>query len=176
MKNAIKPFLIAFVLPLLLVYAWWGGFNSVSVDETVRGPYRYAWLAHVGDYSKLPDIQQKVAVALLQQGLDHDLPITVLYDDPASVPVNERRSRTGYLIAPGVTVAAPLQVDEMPARRVLRAQVNAAHLLAPSRAYSRLAAQQEGIRMPTVEIYEASDSPFRMGRLSVEMPLARTFP
>jgi hypothetical protein len=180
MKTAIKPFLLAFVLPLTLVYAWWGGFNPVEFSETVRGPYRYAWIDHVGDYSKLPDIQQKVAVALEKQGIAHGLPITVLLDDPVRVPVTERRARAGYLVDPGVTVAAPLQVDEIPARRVLLLGVNAAHLLAPSRAYSRLDAvlseRGETIRMPTVELYEASDSALRMGRLSVEMPLERAHP
>lgn len=171
----LKPFLLAFVLPLLLVYAWWGGFNPVYLEETVAGPYRFVWMEHVGDYSKLPDIQQKVAVALLRQGVAHELPATLLLDDPAQVAVTERRGRTGYLVAPGVKVAAPLRVDDIPARRVLRVQVRAAHLLAPSRAYSRLAewaaARGESIRMPTLEVYEASPSPWQMGLLSVEMAL-----
>lgn len=175
LNTFLKPFLLAFVLPLILVYAWWGGFNAVSIEETVRGPYRYAFLTHVGDYSKLPDIQQKVAVALERQGLQHGLPITVLLDDPAVVEVNARRARTGYLLAADVQVAEPLQVDTLPARQVLLLQVEAAHLLAPSRAYSHLFdwLEQRGtaIRMPTVELYEASDSALKMGRLSVEMEL-----
>jgi hypothetical protein len=46
-------------------------------------------------------------------------------------------------------------------------------MLAPGRAYAALdaylQAHGKGIQMPTVEIYEASDSVLRMGQLSVEM-------
>ena len=69
---------------------------------------------------------------------------------------------------------APLQIDSLPARPVLIAQVRAGPLLAPSRAYPALdrylQARGSGIQMPTVEIYEPSGTPLRMGLLTVEMP------
>jgi len=56
----------------------------------------------------------------------------------------------------------------------LKDRPQAAVLLAPSRVYQRmdryLQQQGRGIRMPTVEIYEPSGSPMRMGVLTVEMP------
>jgi DNA gyrase inhibitor GyrI len=169
------PFLAAFVLPLLVVYAWWGGFNKVEIIEgQVRGPYHYAYVEHQGDYSKLPDQQAKVEKYLLAAKIKPGSAITVLYSNPDVVNVNERRARVGYLVPASAKVYDPIKLGDIPARSVLLARVQAAVLLAPSRVYQRmdryLQQQGRGIRMPTVEIYEPSGSPMRMGVLTVEMP------
>lgn len=167
------PFLLAFVLPLLIVYAWWGGFSPVQISRTVRGPYTYAYLEHTGDYAKLPDRLDEARHALEAAGIRPGQAITILYSNPEVVPRSERRARVGFLVEPGTRVGPPLGIDTVPRRAVLTAQVRAAVLLAPSRAYQALddylQARGAGIRMPTVEIYEESDSFFRMGRLSVEV-------
>jgi len=168
------PFLLAFVLPIAVIYAWWGGFAPVDIREGVRGPYTYVYLEHTGDYSKLPEVADEVRGLVKDSKLAYGLPITVLYSSPDLVDVGKRRSRTGYLVAAGVQVRAPLQIDSLPTRPVLIAQVRAAPLLAPSRAYPALdrylQAHGSGILMPTVEIYEPSGTPLRMGLLTVEMP------
>lgn len=168
------PFLLAFVLPIVAIYAWWGGFSSVDIREGMRGPYTYAYLEHRGDYSRLPDVAKEVRGLLMDGKVAYGLPITVLYSNPDLVDVGQRRSRTGYLVATDAKVRAPLQIGSVPTRPVLIAQVRAGRLLAPSRAYPALDRHLQssggGIRMPTVEIYEPSDSPLRMGLLSVEMP------
>lgn len=167
------PFLLAFLLPLIGIYAWWGGFNKVDMREAVRGPYTYAYLEHTGDYSKLPELAAEAADLLAK--VPHGLLITVLYSNPDLVDVGQRQARTGFLVAAGTPVRPPLKIGELPARRVLLAQVRAGHLLAPSRIYPALdrymQARGGGIRMPTVEIYEPTGTPLRMGLLSVEMPL-----
>lgn len=172
--KRLAPFLLAFVLPLVLVYAWWGGFNPVSMGTETRGPYTYAYLEQTGDYSKLPNRQNEVRMSLEAQGVAPGHGITVLYSNPDVVEVNARRARAGYLVPEGSVVREPLHVDSIPARRVLAARVQAGALLAPSRVYSvldrHLQASGQGIRMPTVEIFEASGSPFRMGWLTVEVP------
>lgn len=169
------PFLLAFVLPLVAVFAWWGGFNSVSITTDVRGPYTYAYLEHTGDYTKLPKLTEEARAALHAQGVSYDLPITILYSNPEVVQMGERQARTGFLVAPGSEVAEPLKIDTIPARPVLMAKVRAGLLLAPSKAYQaldkHLQAQGQGIRMPTVEIYAASDNVMKMGELTVEMAL-----
>jgi len=169
------PFLLAFVLPLVLIYAWWGGFNPVLIATGVRGSYTYAYLEHVGDYAKLTDLLGEVRRNLEGQGVQPGHAISVLYSNPDVVPRTERKARVGFLVDPDVTINPPLQVDTIPAREVLYAQVRASALLAPSRAYQaldeHLQAQNAGIRMPTVEIYQPSGSVFHMGVLTVEMDL-----
>jgi hypothetical protein len=167
------PFLLAFVLPLLLIYAWWGGFNPVHIEETTRGPYTYAYLESEGDYSKLPDKAIDAREILTAAGIDVGKPITVLYSNPELVDVGKRRARTGFLVQPDVRVPLPLSVDRIPQRPVLLARVQAGIMLAPSRAYAALdrhfQSRDQGIRMPTVEIYDAAGSVLSMGQLSVEV-------
>lgn len=171
--RSLVPFLFAFVLPLLAVYTWWGGFNPVQIEESVAGPYTYAYLESRGDYSKLPDKAVEASEALQGSGIKVGKPITVLYSNPDLVDVGERRARTGFLVPPGSKVPLPLEVDTIPARPILLVRVTAGSMLAPGRAYAALdrylQARGQGIQMPTVEIYDASDSVMRMGQLSVEM-------
>lgn len=167
------PFIFAFVLPIVLVYAWWGGFNAVDIRNEVRGPYAYAYIEHTGDYAKLPSKIEDVRRQLKEQGIEPGLPITVLYSDPAVVAKSERKARVGCLVPVGVAVKAPMSIDTIPAREVLVAEIQAGMLIAPSRAYqalaNHLAEQGKTIRMPTVELYAASDNVLEMGVLTVEM-------
>jgi GyrI-like small molecule binding domain len=169
------PFLFAFVLPLLAVYTWWGGFNPVQIEESFAGPYTYAYLESIGDYSKLPDKTGEARAGLREAGIEAGKPITVLYSNPDLIDVGKRRARTGFLVPPGSKLPSPLEIDTIPARPVLVVRVRAGSMLAPGRAYAALdkylQARGKGIRMPTVELYEASDSVLRMGQLSVEMEL-----
>jgi len=165
--------LVAFVIPLIAVFGWWGGFNSVTITEAQRGPYRFAYLAHQGDYSKLPETQSKVRRALDGQKIGRGAAITVLLDDPRKVQRSQLRAQTGYLIDPAAQVAEPLKIGTIPTRPVLVARVRAAALLAPSKAYQalhdHLQTRQMEIRMPTVEIYDSPAEVYRVGELSVEM-------
>ncbi len=170
------PFLTAFVLPIIGIYAWWGGFNPVSIDENqVRGPYSYAYLEQLGDYAKLPDAQATVSKALTDQRITPGLSITVLYSDPGKVAMSERKARTGYLIPQGIKIQAPLKQDTIPRRPVLLVQVQTAIMLAPSRAYQALngylKTRSAPLLMPTVEVYQGAGSRWQNGILSVEMPL-----
>jgi len=174
-KKNWLPFVLAFVLPIVLVFWWWGGFNRATIVQTVSGPYHYVYAEHTGDYGKIPDIQIKVADALRAQGITPGAPITILYDDPRTTPKSRQRARVGYLLAPGVTIKAPLQVGDIAARPVLAARVQASMLLAPSTAYQALhdylKTSGQDIRMPTVEIYVPGKSINQMGILTVEMPI-----
>lgn len=168
------PFLFAFALPIALVYAWWGGFNPVAVRIETRGPYTYAYVEHKGDYALLAERLPEVRLALERSGIQPGASFALLYSHPEQVPRNERQARIGYLVPAGSHVDPPLKLDTLPARRVLVAEVRAVWLLAPSRAYQalheRLRAQGQDIRMPSVELYEASGNVWRPGRLIVEVP------
>jgi hypothetical protein len=69
MKKHWIPFLLAFVLPLVLIFWWWGGFNQARFELAQRGPYHYAYMPQKGDYYKLPEKQQEVLNLLKQQGV-----------------------------------------------------------------------------------------------------------
>ncbi|MFN3397029.1 MAG: AraC family transcriptional regulator [Sulfurimicrobium sp.] len=159
MKKPWLPFLLAFVLPLILIYWWWGGFNKASFEIAQRGPYHFAYMTQEGDYSKLPDRQQEVLGRLQQQGL---------LNDPRATPKRDWRAQVGYLVDAHARVSEPLAIGDVPARQVLVVKVKAQLLLAPGKAYAALVdyldAHHMKLRLPTVELY-------RDGVLSVEMSL-----
>jgi len=173
LKKHALAFLLAFVLPLVAVFAWWGAFRTVSIEPGLAGPYAYAYMEHKGDYSKLPDLAGEVAKELAAQKIQAGKPITVLYSNPDLVDVGERRARTGFLLPAGALVHPPLLQDTIQARPVLKARIQAGSLLAPGKAYAALDRYQQargrGIVMPTVEIYEPSGTLLKMGIFTVEM-------
>lgn len=168
MKKHWLPFLLAFVLPLILIFWWWGGFNSASFEQAQRGPYRYAYLTQKGDYYKLPEKQQEVLGRLQQQSVSAGAPITLLLNDPRSTPKRDWNAQVGYLVDAQAGVAEPLAIGEVPARRVLLVRVKAQLLLAPGKAYAALLEYIEKnhmkFKLPTVEIYQD-------GVLTVEMDI-----
>ena len=167
------PVIGAFLIPLLLVYAWWGGFRSATISQAERGPYVYAYLDHIGDFAKLPKTQNQVRALMKEQGLAAGTSINVLLDDPRKVARANLRAHTGYLVAPQSVIKPPLKRGEIPKRPVWLAQVQAAVLLAPSKAYQALSdylqPQQRDIQMPTVELYETAPDLWHVGELTVEM-------
>jgi hypothetical protein len=166
-------FMLAFVLPLVGIFTWWGGFRLVTIEAGVAGPYTYAYLEQQGDYSKLPDLAIQVGNELAAQKIEAGRPITVLYSNPDLVDVGDRVARTGFLLPTEAQVKPPLLQDTIPRRPVLIASVRAGSLLAPGKIYAVLDRYQQargrGIVMPTVELYTPTDSPLKMGVLTVEM-------
>ena len=166
-------FILAFVLPLLAVYWWWGGFNAVVVAEMESGPHFYAYLEHEGDLGKLPKTQARVFALLEQAGIAPGDTITVLLTDPRKGGKGEQRAKTGYRVPPDAKLPKELMSEMIPRRKVLAAKVRAAVALAPSKAYQALAdslaPQGRDITLPAVEIYRPSGTPARVGELTVEI-------
>lgn len=167
------PIIGAFIVPIVAVYAWWGGFNSAVIVEAERGPYVYAYLDHSGDFAKLPKTQNLVRAAMKEQGLGTGMPIDVLLDDPRKVARAKLRAQAGFLVDPNAVIKPPLKRGEIAKRPVWLAKVHAAALLAPGKAYQalydHLQVQQRDLQMPTVELYDSPPEPWRIGEFSVEM-------
>lgn len=168
MKKQNLFFLLAFLLPTLLVLWWWGLFRPATIEVTERGPYRYVYLEAQGAYSKLASRQQEVAFELRKQGIPAGSSFTLILDDPRTTRTEDRHARTGYLIDAAAAPKPPLAVDTMDKKTVVVSQVKAHPLIAYGKVYGALVDYMKGhgevLNMPTVEIYQASV-------LSVEMPL-----
>lgn len=166
-------FVLAFVLPLLAVYWWWGGFNAATVAETESGPHFYAYLEHHGDLGKLSKTQARVFVLLEQAGIAPGDTITVLLTDPRKTAKSAQRARTGYRIPLDAKLPKELMSELIPRRKVVAAKVRAVVVLAPSKAYQALADYLRplgrDISLPAVEIYRPSGTPARVGELTVEL-------
>lgn len=171
-KKQWPAFVLAFVLPLLAVFWWWGGFNAVSVSETEAGPYRYAYLDYEGPISDMRKSQRavldKFSVARVAAGDT----INVILTDPRAAN-GKVRAHLGYLLSGTAALPAGLKEGRIERRPVYAATVQAAVLLAPSKAYQalsdRLASQGKTITMPTVELTRPAGQANRIGTFTLEM-------
>ena len=165
-------FLLAFVLPLLAVFWWWGGFNAVSVSETEAGPYRYAYLDYEGPISNMRKTQRRVLDEFAAAKVEAGDTINVILSDPRAAN-GKVRAQLGYTLADRAPLPQGLKEGRIERRPVYSAHVQAAVLLAPSKAYQALAdtmeARGQAIAMPTVELYRPGGEKYRIGSFTLEM-------
>lgn len=168
MKKHWPYFVAAFLAPLVAILWWWGLFSSVKIEISELGNYHYAYLEAEGPYSKLSSKQDAARALLLQQKIAVGSQVTLIQSDPRTTPHDQLRARTGFIIEQGETPAAPLQVDTIPLRKVVVAEIKAHPILAYGKAYSALldyaARHQTSLHLPTLELVKSSV-------LHVEMPL-----
>lgn len=168
------PFLVAFVLPLVAAYWWWGGFNSVTIREAETGPYHFAYMLHEGDLGKLPKTQNKVFNLLEQAGIPAGDTMTLLLTDPRTTLKPDQRAKTGYAVPADARLPEGLALETIPQRRVVSASVHAGVMLAPGKAYDALndylLKHGKSLRVPTLEIYRPTSTPAKVGEFTVEVP------
>ena len=171
-KKQWPAFVLAFILPLLAVFWWWGGFNAVSVTETEAGPYRYAYLDYEGPISNLRKTQRKALDEFNAAKVEAGDTINVILSDPRAAN-GKVSAQLGYTLADGAPVPQGLKEGRIERRPVYRAQVRAAVLLAPSKAYQALSdtleSRGQAIVMPTVELYRPAGQAGGIGTFTLEM-------
>ncbi|MFP5410302.1 MAG: hypothetical protein ACLGG6_04940 [Gammaproteobacteria bacterium] len=171
-KKQWPAFLLAFVLPLLAVFVWWGGFASVAVTETEAGPYRYAYLDYEGDINNMRKTQRAALRMFEAAGVAAGDTVSVILTDPRATR-GKVKAQLGYLLDETAALPQGLLEGRIERRPVFQAQVQAAVLLAPSKAYQALSdsldARDRALVMPTVELYRPSGTPGRMGTFTLEM-------
>lgn len=171
-KKQWPAFVLAFVVPLLAVFWWWGGFNSVSVTETEAGPYRYAYLDYDGPISNLRKSHRTALGHFTAAKVAAGDTISVILTDPRAGD-GKVRAQVGYTLAENAPIPDGLKEGRIERRQVVAAEVQAAVLLAPSKAYQALSDTLEArglaIVMPTVELYRPAGQANRIGRFTLEM-------
>jgi hypothetical protein len=171
-KKQWPAFVLAFAVPLLAVFWWWGGFNAVSVSETEAGPYRYAYLDYEGPISNMRKTQRKVLDEFNAAKVEAGDTISVILTDPRAAH-GKVRAQLGYTLAEAAPLPHGLKEGRIPRRPVYSAQVHAAVLLAPSKAYQALSdtlePQGKSLVMPTVELYRPAGQVSRIGTFTLEM-------
>jgi hypothetical protein len=171
-KKQWPAFVLAFAVPLLAVFWWWGGFNAVSVSETEAGPYRYAYLDYEGPISNMRKTQRKVLDEFTVAKVEAGDTISVILTDPRAAN-GKVRAQLGYTLAEAAPLPSGLKEGRIARRPVYSAQVQAAVLLAPSKAYQALSEslepQGKSLVMPTVELYRPAGQANRIGHFTLEM-------
>ena len=91
LKRQWPAILLAFVLPVMAVFWWWGGFSKVEITEGEAGPYHFAYLDHEGDIADARKTQRKVFDALKLAGIEPGDNVVVLLTDPRTTPKSAQR-------------------------------------------------------------------------------------
>ena len=171
-KKQWPAFLLAFVLPLLAVFWWWGGFNAVEVSEIEAGPYRYAYLDYEGPISNMRKTQRKVLDEFNAAKVAAGDTLNVILTDPRAAH-GKVRAQLGYVLAEDAPLPKGLMEGRIERRPVYSTRVQAAVLLAPSKSYQALAdtleASGKALVMPTVELYRPGGQVNRIGTFTLEM-------
>lgn len=171
-KKQWPAFLLAFVLPLLAVYWWWGGFSSVSVSETEAGPYRYAYIDYAGPISNMRKSQRTALDKFTASKVAAGDTISVILADPRAAS-GKVRAQLGYTLADNAPVPTGMKEGRIERRPIYAAHVQAAVLLAPSKTYQALSETLESggktLVMPTVELYRPAGQANRIGTFTLEM-------
>lgn len=171
-KKQWPAFVLAFVLPLLAVFWWWGGFSPVNVSEIEAGPYRYAYLDYDGPISNVRKSHRTALDRFTASKVAAGDTISVILTDPRAAN-GKVRAQLGYTLTGSAPIPEGLKEGRIERRPVYAAQVQAAVLLAPSKAYQALsdtlAARGLAIVMPTVELYRPSGQANRIGIFTLEM-------
>jgi hypothetical protein len=171
-KKQWPAFMLAFVLPLLAVFWWWGGFNSVNINETEAGPYRYAYLDYDGPISNVRKSHRTALDRFTASKVAAGDTISVILTDPRAAN-GKVRAQLGYTLADSAPIPEGLKEGRIERRPVYAAQVQAAVLLAPSKAYQALsdtlASRGRALVMPTVELYRPAGQANRIGIFTLEM-------
>ncbi len=171
-KKQWPAFVLAFVLPLLAVFWWWGGFNAVSVSEIEAGPYRYAYSDYEGPISNMRKSQRTVLDKFSLAKVEAGDTINLILTDPRAAN-GKVRAQVGYTLSETAAVPAGLKEGRIERRPVYAAQVQAVVLLAPSKTYQALAdtlePQGKILTMPMVELYRPAGQSNRVGHFTLEM-------
>lgn len=172
LKKQWLAFVLAFVLPLLAVFWWWGGFNSVSISQTEAGPYRYAYIEYAGPISNMRKSQRGALDKFTASKVAAGDTISVILTDPRAAN-GKVRAQLGYTLGDHTSIPAGMKEGRIARRPVYAAQVQAAVLLAPSKAYQALAdalkPNGKTLVMPTVEIYRPAGRVSEIGTFTLEM-------
>lgn len=172
LKKQVPAFLLAFVLPVLAVYGWWGGFATVTVNEAEIGPYRYAYVDYDGPINNMRKTQNQALARFDAAGVTAGDTLAVILTDPRANPQGRVRAHLGYTLADDAKLPAGLTEGRIKRRPVIVASVRAAVLLAPSKAYQAIAEHdnEAAIRMPTVERYRPAGHVGGVGTFTLEVP------
>lgn len=172
LRKQWPAFVLAFVLPLVAVYWWWGGFRSVNVTEVEAGPYRFAYVDYDGPISGIGKSHRTVLDKLEHAGVAAGDTISVILSDPRA-DKGRVHARVGYVVGDAAIIPEGLEDGRIERRAVWRAEVQAAVILAPSKTYQALAdtlaTHGQTLVMPTVELYRPAGDAHRIGTFILEM-------
>jgi hypothetical protein len=160
--------LLAFLLPILAAFWWWGAFDRPEVQVSKREAVHYAYLVSQGDYSKVEDRQREVLDLLKRQNIQAGEPLTLIETDPRTTPGPQRKAQAGIAIPPEAQPQPPLLHAVLPERDALVVSASGHPFFVYGKAYGALIAylgeHGQRLRLPIAETVKKNT-------LTIEMAL-----
>lgn len=98
MKIALS-IIMALIIAIFLVYAYYGGFKSVDFSVKEQGGEVLVYENMIGDYSQSPVVSDRVYYALLNDyGVVTTKGFGIYYDNPREVEKSKLRSEIGCIV------------------------------------------------------------------------------
>jgi len=81
-----------------IVYAWYGGFKTITFKEEAQGGETLVYEEMIGDYGQSPNVQNKIYYALLNdEKIETAKGFGIYFDDPKMVEKSKLRSEVGCI-------------------------------------------------------------------------------
>jgi len=104
--------IIVLVLLLGTVYAYYGGFRTITFTEEIQGGETLVYEDMIGDYSQSHNVQMKIYYALLNdEQIETTKGFGIYYDKPKEVETSRLRSEVGCIVE-GLDSTAIAQLSE----------------------------------------------------------------
>jgi len=143
-----------------------GSFTEAKVFHNIAPAYRLAYLYHTGNYDNFKPMLNQVADHLQKAGIKAETPFAMLMNDNGT-PEEKRVAKVGYLVAEGVAVPAPLEVETFASREVISATFDGGAKMGSFKAYNSILefSQSAGYKlsMPALEIYHDDAPEYQLG-------------
>ncbi len=101
-KLLIRLFVVLSIIILLILALWayLGWFSKLNVEEKEMWPYTVVYAEHIGDYKKVWPIMEDIYQSLKDLDVEQSFWIWLYYDDPATTPKEELKSKVWSVINP----------------------------------------------------------------------------
>jgi DNA gyrase inhibitor GyrI len=90
--------IVSIIVLLVVVYAWYGGFKSVTCQVEARGGETMVYKDITGPYKQSGVVMDEVYKTLLENGIETYKGVGVYYDNPQKVEAAKLRSEAGCII------------------------------------------------------------------------------
>ncbi len=95
-----NTFYLIFILIIGLIGGlfYFGILQEVQIQEQEVGPFKVVYENHIGDYSEVRKIQDKIYSSLVNEGINTTKSFGIYYDNPQEVETERLRSEVGVII------------------------------------------------------------------------------
>jgi DNA gyrase inhibitor GyrI len=110
--KIIFAIIVAIMALLVIAYAYYGGFQTVTFSEKKQGGEVIVYEEMIGDYSQTPKVQEKIYQTLLNdEKIETTKGFGIYYDHPKKVETSKLRSEVGCIVD-GLDSAAMAKLSE----------------------------------------------------------------